>query len=211
MEKIFANPENQGTNLVAQKRKETLIEYLKQMGVYGAGFQRIIEVLSETDYFYGPSSTRWHAAYPGGGFDHAFNVTQCLVQMTGQMGLQWQRSVSPFVVGLLHDFTKIGAYIMKQEMNPLTNEIDTWYEYNESCEKRSPIHGEDSLLKVRQLIPLTEEEEYCIRWHMGAYEGKESWPEFDAAIKKYPNVLFTHTADMYASKCLEPRKEGANA
>lgn len=209
MKKIYQKPE---INLVAQKRKDTLVEYLTQMGVYGPQWQRIIDDLYEkTDYFYGPSSTKWHAAYPGGGFDHAFNVTQCLVEMTQRMGLEWQRSVSPYIVGLLHDATKIGAYIMKQEMNPLTNEIETWYEYNDACEKRSPIHGEDSLLKIKQHMHLTKEEEACIRWHMGAYEGKESWSGFDAAIKEFPNVLFTHTADMYASKCMEDRLEDRHA
>ena len=206
------NPTDQkSTNLVAEERKKILIEYLDEQGVYGPGFRRIIEHLSKTDYFYGPSSTKWHAAYPGGGFDHAFNVTKTLVRMTRRMSLPWTRSVSPYLIGLLHDYTKIGAYIMKQEMNPNTNEIETWYEYNDACEKRSPIHGEDSLRKVQQIIPLTEEEAYCIRWHMGAYEGKESWSGFDAAIKKFPNVLFTHTADMYASKCMETRLEGKNA
>ena len=34
---------------------------------------------------------------------------------------------------------------------------------------------------------------------MGAYE-KEEWNYFDRAIRKYPNVLWTHTADMSASK-----------
>ena len=34
---------------------------------------------------------------------------------------------------------------------------------------------------------------------MGAYE-KEEWAEFDAAIRKYQTVLYTHTADMLASK-----------
>lgn len=49
---------------------------------------------------------------------------------------------------------------------------------------------------------LTEEEELCIRYHMGAYE-TDDWDGFDKAIRKFPNVLFTHTADMYASKCME--------
>ena len=34
---------------------------------------------------------------------------------------------------------------------------------------------------------------------MGAYE-KDMWNEYDKAIIKYPNVLYTHTADMIASK-----------
>ena len=51
-------------------------------------------------------------------------------------------------------------------------------------------------------MTLTEEEIMCIRYHMGAYE-KDDWVQFDLAIKKYPNVLFTHTADMYASKLIQ--------
>lgn len=207
MEKFIKG--NQGTNLVAESRKQKLIEYLTDMGVYGPTFQGIIEDLYEnTDYFYGPSSTKWHAAYPGGGFDHALGVTQCLVELTDRLGLQWQRQVSPFIVGLFHDVTKVGAYLMKQEMNPLTKEIETWYEWNPEHHMLSGIHGEDSLLKVqRDLFELTEEEQLCIRWHMGAYEGEDSWSGYDEAIRKFPNVLWTHTADMYASKVLEERNE----
>lgn len=207
------NPIDQkSTNLVAEERRETLIKYLKSMDMYNSGFRKIIDFLYDnTDYFYGPSSTRWHAAYPGGGFDHALNVTKCLVKMTQMMDLKWQRPVSPYLVGLLHDVTKCGAYIMKQEMNPNTNEIETWYEYNKERNVESEIHGEDSLIKIMKHLHLTDEEQACIRWHMGAYEGKESWPDFDAAIKEFPNVLFTHTADMYASKCMETRLEDKNA
>ena len=35
---------------------------------------------------------------------------------------------------------------------------------------------------------------------MGAYEGQDQWDNYDKAIRKYETVLFTHTADMYASK-----------
>lgn len=199
---------NQGTNLVAESRRQKLIEYLTDMGVYGPQFQRIIEFLyDKTDYFYGPSSTKWHSAYPGGGFDHALGVTKCLAELTDRLGLQWQRSVSPFIVGLFHDVTKVGAYLMKQDMNPLTKEIETWYEWNPEHHMLSGIHGEDSMLKVLEHVPLTEEEKACIRWHMGAYEGKDSWSGYDEAIRKFPNVLWTHTADMYASKVLEERNE----
>jgi hypothetical protein len=52
---------------------------------------------------------------------------------------------------------------------------------------------------LSQFITLTEEEMLCIRYHMGAYE-KEEWSEFDLAIRKYENVLWTHQADMLASK-----------
>lgn len=192
---------SQGIQSIAEDRKQVLVEYLNEMGVYGPAFAKIVEFLyTKTDYFYGPSSTKWHAAYPGGGFDHALGVTRCLVELT-QKGVckPWQREVSPFLVGLLHDVTKLGAYSM------MTEELEPRYTYNTEHQVLSCVHGEDSLLKVMQHLSLTEEEQACIRWHMGAYEGKESWAGYDAAIRQFPNVLWTHTADMYASKVLEER------
>jgi hypothetical protein len=52
---------------------------------------------------------------------------------------------------------------------------------------------------VLNWLQLTEEEILCIRYHMGAYE-KDAWDYFDRAIRKYETVLWTHTADMVASK-----------
>lgn len=194
------------TNIVHETNKQRLVQLLKEYGVWGPGFESLVNKLdTETDFFTAPASTKWHAAYPGGLFQHCVNVMQCLVETTHRMGLGWQRSISPCIVGLLHDATKFNTYVMKQDRNPLTQEIETWYEWDNNRVELSPIHGEDSLLKVKEMIPLTEEEEACIRWHMGAYEGKESWPGYDAAIRRFPNVLWTHTADMYASKVMEER------
>ena len=63
-------------------------------------------------------------------------------------------------------------------------------------------HGDKSIMLLSQFMTLTEEEILCIRYHMGAYN-RDDWEGFDKAIRKYPNVLFTHTADMYASKVIE--------
>ena len=71
------------------------------------------------------------------------------------------------------------------------------YEYNN--ELLLSGHGAKSVLILSSFLQLTEEEMLCIRYHMGAYE-KDDWTGYDLAIKKYPNVLLTHTADMYASK-----------
>jgi hypothetical protein len=61
-------------------------------------------------------------------------------------------------------------------------------------------HGELSVIMGQQIIPLTEEEILCIRWHMGAYDDKDNWNKLGRAIEIYPNVLYTHTADMIASR-----------
>ena len=44
--------------------------------------------------------------------------------------------------------------------------------------------------------------EHSIRWHMGAFDDRENWKYYSAAVKKYPNVLYTHVADMTASQII---------
>lgn len=73
------------------------------------------------------------------------------------------------------------------------------WEYNE--QQVLSGHGEKSIMLLSQFLQLTEEEVLCIRYHMGAYN-KNDWDAYDMAIRKYETVLWTHTADMYASKVL---------
>lgn len=150
--------------------------------------------LKETDFFTAPASTRHHAAYEGGLFDHCMNMANALLRLRS-MGVTpaWQRQESPIIVGLLHDATKFGLY---------ENSNGVWV-HNPDWAYASEIHGEDSMLKVKAHMKLTPEEEQCIRWHMGAYEGAHSWAKYDCVIREYPNVLWTHTADMIASKLME--------
>jgi hypothetical protein len=80
-------------------------------------------------------------------------------------------------------------------------EEEIGYEYNPDL--IIPGHGERSVIMLQKYIKLTDEEIACIRWHMGSYEkDPKMWEYYGRAIEKYPNVLFTHMADMYASKVL---------
>lgn len=151
------------------------------------------QILDDTDFYYSPASTKYHGAYIGGLFDHSMNVA-CVLKYLTSIGVcsKWENSRSPVIVGLLHDFTKIGKY---------NREEDGTFTYNSKAQGYGG-HGSDSVIKLLQILPLSQEEVLCIRYHMGAYE-KEDWDGFDRAIRTYPNVLWTHTADMYASKVLE--------
>ena len=154
------------------------------------------EELLASDFFKAPASTKYHGAYVGGLFDHSMNVANTLCYFTGaQLSNPWMRPESPLIVGIFHDACKIGKYAVN-----ITNDGFIW-----APTEDFPIyggHGSESVIRVQQWIQLTEEEAMCIRFHMGAYE-KEDWEAFDKAIKKYPNVLWTHMADMAASKLLE--------
>lgn len=155
-----------------------------------------LDWLKQTDFFTAPASTRYHGAYEGGLFDHSMNVAMALVHM-GDKGVTspWSRKESPIIVGMLHDATKIGLYTRDPETGV--------YSHSPSWKSIGACHGEDSMFKVKSHVELTEEEAACIRRHMGAYESPEIWDVYDEDIRRFPNVFWTHTADMVASKLLE--------
>lgn len=152
------------------------------------------EELLKSDFFKAPASTKYHGAYEGGLFDHSMNVANALCHFT-KIGLtSWQRPESPLLVGIFHDACKLGKY-----------KEDEFGGFDWAPNKDLPIyggHGAESLIRVQQWVKLTEEEAMCIRFHMGAYE-KEDWDAYGMAVERYPNVLYTHTADMAASRLLE--------
>lgn len=154
----------------------------------------LMTFLKEEGFLDAPASTKYHGNYEGGLFDHSWQVYQELKMLTEKIGLKWQRYESPFVIGVFHDLCKYDQYILvpgDYEGDPVH------YEYNTKTVLKG--HGAKSVMLLSRFITLTEEEMLCIRYHMGAYE-KEEWAEFDAAIRKYQTVLYTHTADMLASK-----------
>lgn len=150
------------------------------------------EYLCARGFFVKPAAVKYHGNYTGGLFDHSFEVAKALVDMTNKLGIKWQNPRSPYIVGMFHDLCKMDDYVKVIELDPSSN-----WTYNNS--KILKGHGDKSIMMLSQLMTLTEEEIMCIRFHMGAYE-TDGWNEYDAAIKKYETVLWTHTADMYASK-----------
>ena len=140
-----------------------------------------------------PASTKYHGNYPGGLFDHSWSVMNTLVDLTGKNKLEWQRPESPVIVGLFHDLCKCDQYRLE------TDENGQHYEYNTKTLLKG--HGSKSVMILSRFMTLTEEEMLCIRYHMGAYE-TDDWDGFDLAIRKYPNVLWSHHADMIASKVI---------
>lgn len=162
--------------------------------------------LMENGYFNAPASTKYHGNYEGGLFDHSYEVAGCLVEMTTKLNLQWQRKESPWIVGLFHDLCKIDEYVkvVDEEGQVMmgTGEVkgeESHFEHATDVLLKG--HGDKSIMLLSQFMTLTEEEILCIRYHMGAYN-RDDWDGYDKAIRKYETVLWTYTADMYASKVL---------
>lgn len=169
---------------------ERINQYRDFMGQYDfVGYNN----LDKLGFFDAPASTKYHGAYSGGLFDHSYEVTKQLVLLTAKLGLEWERHASPYIVGMFHDLCKCDNYVYDIETSS--------YKYNPDI--IIPGHGEKSIMMYLKLGFLTDEEIACIRWHMGAYEtDTKMWNYYGRAIEEFPNVLYTHTADMIASKII---------
>lgn len=164
------------------------------------GLTEVLDWLESTDYFTAPASSRFHGAKEEGLVDHSYLVSYFLSNWTISLGFSWERLRSSVVVGLLHDVCKVNYYekyvdesgIVRYRVKP----------ERQGCKE----HGSLSVKLVKEHMELTQEEEACILYHMGTWTedidpaiGDLSYTEM---IHKYPNVLWTHTADMYASQVI---------
>lgn len=160
----------------------------------------MLDWLVSKGFFTAPASTKYHGAHDGGLFQHSSAVMKSLVGLTESCHLEWQNERSPYIVGMFHDLCKIDqyrntSYGLPLDGQPLHNPCE--WEYNPHTLLKG--HGEKSVMLLSQFYTLTEEEILCIRYHMGAFTPKEEWNDYTGAIHAYPNVLWTHQADMLAS------------
>ena len=150
-----------------------------------------VEELEKIGFFTNPAGRVHHGTKEGDLFIHSLAVAEVLVEITEKLELKWERPESPYIVGMYHDLCKSDDY--KKDPD---GEGFIW-----NKESILPGHGDKSLIMIQKYITLTDEEIACIRWHMGAYEkDTRMWEYYGRAVTKYPNVLYTHTADMIASK-----------
>lgn len=152
-----------------------------------------LDTLGKIGFFTAPASTRFHGNYEGGLYDHSRAVAYYLDDLTKRLELEWERPESPYIVGMYHDLCKCESYVFDIETDRYTYNPDIII----------PGHGEKSVIMLSRYMKLTDEEIACIRWHMGAFEkDPKMWDYYGRAIETFPNVLYTHTADMIASRII---------
>lgn len=151
---------------------------------------RLTTTLDHMGFFDAPASTRFHGNYAGGLYDHSMIVCEKLLDMRNDLNLTWENPRSPFIVGMLHDLCKVDSYRFDDESGTFKH-ADTLL----------TGHGEKSVMLLNKLsfMEFTDEEIACIRYHMGAFTDSKEWSSYTGAIHAYPNVLWTHTADMVAA------------
>lgn len=192
-------------------REERIADFLKLWSNYTdedsdflvVSNNKLMDYLEKDGFFTAPASTKYHGATEGGLYDHSKQVFLRLADLTEKNDLEWQRPESPFIIGMFHDLCKCDQYI-KADGARVSGEDrlvygDGLYHYEYNTNTLLKGHGDKSVIILSQFINLTEEEMLCIRYHMGPYE-KDDWSDYDMAIRRYQNVLWTNHADMLASK-----------
>lgn len=181
-----------------QSNKERFAEMLGDLFT-----SELLQFLKEHNYFACPASVKHHGNKTGGLFVHSMAVAETLMLLTKQNGLVWQRGESPYIVGLFHDMCKTDDYTCVIDSpgkelfgGTVVNEEVHW-EYNPEPIMKG--HGDKSVIMLSTVLQLTEEEMFCIRFHMGAFTDSSEWKFYTNAIHKFPNVLWTHQADMIAA------------
>lgn len=172
-------------------KEERIAKYIDLFG--NSQLAIAVEDLDDIGFFTAPASTKYHGSYEGGLFDHSVYVAETLIDLTKRLELTWIRSESPIIIGLYHDLCKCDSYHYDIDSNS--------YVYNN--DQILDGHGTKSVIVAQRFIRLTNEEIACIRWHMGAFEDDPKLRNgYARACERYENVLFTHTADMIASKIM---------
>ena len=181
------------------QRNEAITAFSNAMYPYVSA--EFLTWLIDNHFFDMPASVKYHGCHTGGLFEHSLSVTKHLVALTENNDLKWQHPRSPYIVGMFHDLCKIDQYrACHMEGIPVTTEFtqpSVVWEYNPDMLLRG--HGEKSVMLLAQHLTLTEEEIACIRYHMGAFTPEKEWNDYTRAVNLWPNVLWTHHADMLAS------------
>lgn len=178
---------------MTKAENDRIKEFVAYSPLYDDKLDCLVDDLREMGYFRAPASTKYHCNYEGVLFDHSMNMYHAFTALSDGLTRKWERPESPFLIAFLHDLCKVDAYKI--------NDNGT-IEHANDCLLSG--HGEKSVMMLHRLhLDFTEEEIACIRYHMGAFTDKEEWKYYTNAIHKYPNVLWTHTADIMATHLYE--------
>ena len=177
------------------------------------GADKLLDYLmSRSDFFTAPASSKFHSDYEGGLLDHSLNVYHRLLRLVeSEYGEGWRDVISPesvAIVGLLHDVCKVNMYKVSYrnvkkdgawEQQPFYT-IDDEIPYG---------HGEKSVYIISGFMRLTRDEAMAINWHMGGFDDRVKGGSYTVgrAFEKYPLAVLAHSADFLATYFDEKKAE----
>ena len=178
--------------------KQEFIEIFKE-NITRPGSEKLLEWLSQSDFFIAPASTKYHSAFEGGLVQHSLNVYKLLKKRCAEYGITDGESIA--ICGLLHDICKANFYTVSYRN--VKNERGVWEKVPYyTVDDQFPFgHGEKSVFVVERFMRLRENEAIAIRWHMGGFDeaAKSGGFSISHAYEKYPLAVLLHMADLEAT------------
>ena len=178
------------------------------------GLDKVIDYLRNSDFYYAPSSTKFHSNYQGGLLDHSILVLSTAIGLRDAMvkikpELKERFTDENLIIScLLHDLCKVGFYIPKEKWKK--DENYKWVSYRGyEVEDTFPIgHGEKSVILLQWLgLELTMDEMLAIRYHMGLWSTSVDCGDanraYFRAVNMCPLLSIVQNADFMSSNMLE--------
>ncbi len=190
--------------------RDEFIGYYRQY-IKRDGADRLLQWISETDFFSAPASTRFHSSYEGGLLEHSLNVFRNLISRYPDGRGYPPESLA--ICGLLHDLCKVEFYKVSYR-NMKNDSTGSWERVAYyTIDERFPYgHGEKTVFLIERHMRLTEDEALAIRWHMGGFDqdAKAGGYSVSAAFSRLPLAVMLHVADLEATYLTETsgRKNG---
>lgn len=163
--------------------------------------QKILNWVRSTDFYYAPSSTRFHDSFKHGLLYHTIQVVNNIVDLIKIPKFQSVDMCSAILVALVHDWCKIGLYEsykrnVKDENTGAWNQVDAY-------RRKDAImpfgHGVQSLYIANKMFDLSLDEALAIRWHMGVWNVCDmEQNDLQQANEQYPLVHLLQFADQLA-------------
>ena len=171
-------------------------------------------LLTKSDFFTAPASSKFHNDFEGGLCAHSLNVYKRLkALLAAEYGEKWQELFSPetvAIVGLLHDVCKVNYYEVDYR-NVKNKDTGAWEKvpYYRVEDKLPYGHGEKSVYIIGGFMRLTREEAMAINWHMGGFDDRVRGGSYTVgvAFQQYPLAVLAHTADFLATYLDEKKEE----
>lgn len=199
--------------------KQEFIGLVSSIKREGADIAKLIKKLENSDFFYAPASTKYHASYEGGLCEHSLNVYANLLKLirsTPNLDPYCYDEDSIKIVALFHDISKMNIY---------ERSVKNVKVYCEDGDKRDEMgrfkwvskpgwatkekrflygsHEMTSEYIIRQFMPLTIDESVAILHHMGAMHYDSAKDDIAGIFTQYQLALLVHIADMMSTYVTE--------
>ena len=162
---------------------------------------KLLQYLTQSDFFYAPAARSHHDAQQGGLYNHSKKVYNAM-RILNKVSKNKTDDQSLFYMGFGHDICKINIYKEKQQW--FKDQHNKW-QSKPGWQIVDPFpvgHGQKSIIIMLKYVQLTNEQMLAIRWHMGGFDnyvrdqiGKHTYAQAQDAT---PLTRMLHIADLMA-------------